>query len=76
MQPIRNIITTLVGDHPGTIPVHFGQIPISSSREDVKEKKFTHNAWQTTHDDGQRPITIAHPEHLVLRWVKKLKIVL
>jgi len=25
----------LVGDHPGTIPVEFGQIPISSSREDV-----------------------------------------
>jgi len=24
----------LVGDHPGTIPVGFGQISISSSRED------------------------------------------
>jgi len=25
----------LVGDHPGTIPVEFGQITISGSREDV-----------------------------------------
>jgi len=26
---------TSVGDHPGTIPVEFSQIPISRSREDV-----------------------------------------
>jgi len=26
---------TLIGDHPGIIPVKFGQIPISGSREDV-----------------------------------------
>jgi len=32
MQPIRTI---LLGDHPGTIPVEFGQITISGSREDV-----------------------------------------
>jgi len=25
----------LIGDHPGIIPVKFGQIPISGSREDV-----------------------------------------
>jgi len=25
----------VVSDHPGIIPVKFGQIPISSSREDV-----------------------------------------
>jgi len=25
-----------------------------------------------TTDDGQRPVTIAHPEHFVLRWAKKL----
>ena len=24
-------------------------------------------ARRTTHDDGQRPVTIAHPEHFVLR---------
>jgi len=35
MQPIRTIWTIVVGDHPGTIPVQFGQIPISGSREDV-----------------------------------------
>jgi len=35
MQPIRTILTILVGDHQGTIPVEFGQITISSSREDV-----------------------------------------
>jgi len=28
-------------------------------------------ARRTTHD-GQRPITIAHPEHFVLRWAKTL----
>jgi len=29
MQPIRTIWTILVGDHAVTIPVKFGQIPIS-----------------------------------------------
>ena len=27
--------------------------------------------WRTMTDDGQRPVTIAHPEHFVLRWAKK-----
>jgi len=36
MQPIRTIWTTLVGDHPGIIPVKFGQNPMSGFRgEDV-----------------------------------------
>jgi len=35
MQPTATVWTTLIGDHPGTIPVKFGQIPISGSREDV-----------------------------------------
>jgi len=35
MQPIRTIWKRFVGDHPGTIPVEFGQIPISGSREAV-----------------------------------------
>jgi len=26
---------TLIGDHPGIVPVKFGQIPISGSREEV-----------------------------------------
>jgi len=35
MQLIRTIWTISVKDHPGTIPVEFGQIPISGSREEV-----------------------------------------
>jgi len=35
MQPIRTIWTISIGDHIGTIPVEFGKIPISGSREDV-----------------------------------------
>jgi len=35
MQPTETVWTTLIGDHPGIIPVEFGQIPISGSREDV-----------------------------------------
>ena len=35
MQPTETIWTTLIGDHPGIIPVKFGPIPISGSREDV-----------------------------------------
>ena len=35
MQPTGTVWTNLIGDHPGIIPVKFGQIPISSSREDV-----------------------------------------
>ena len=35
MQPTGTVGTTLIGDHPGIIPVKFGQIPISGSREDV-----------------------------------------
>jgi len=31
----QNHLNILVGDHPGTIPVEFGQITISGSREDV-----------------------------------------
>jgi len=33
MQPIRIIWTILVGDHPGTIPVKFGQIQWAVSEE-------------------------------------------
>jgi len=35
MQPTGTLWTTLIGDHPGIIPVKFGQISISGSREDV-----------------------------------------
>jgi len=33
MTYLFNYWTILVGDHPGTIPVEFGQRPISGSRE-------------------------------------------
>jgi len=32
--PTGTVWTTLIGDHPGIIPVKFGKIPISGSRED------------------------------------------
>jgi len=35
MQPTGTVGTTLIRNHPGIIPVKFGQIPISGSREDV-----------------------------------------
>jgi len=35
MQPTGTVWTILIGDHPGIIPVKFGQIPISGSREDI-----------------------------------------
>ena len=35
MQPNRTVWKKLVEDHPGIIPVDFGQISISGSREKV-----------------------------------------
>jgi len=35
MQPTGTVWTNLIGDHPGIIPVEFGQITISGLREDV-----------------------------------------
>jgi len=35
MQPTGTVSTILIGNYPGIIPVKFGQIPISGSREDV-----------------------------------------
>ena len=37
----------------------------------VYARRTTHDARRTTTDDGQRPVTIAHHEHFVLRWAKK-----
>ena len=37
----------------------------------VYAQQTTHAARRTTSDDGQRPVTIAHHEHFVLRWAKK-----
>ena len=38
MQPTGTIWTTLGGDHPGIIPVEFGLISISGSREEVVKR--------------------------------------
>jgi len=35
MQPIKTIWTFLLEEQPGTIPVEFGRINLSGSREDV-----------------------------------------
>jgi len=35
MQPTKMVWTTLIGDHPGIIPLKFGQNPISGFRGDV-----------------------------------------
>ena len=35
MQPTGTIWTTLIGDHPGIIPVKFGQNPMSGFRGEV-----------------------------------------
>jgi len=50
MQPTGTVLTTLIGDHPGIIPVKFG----------VQVKKLTDDGQRTPHD-GQRMVTIAHP---------------
>jgi len=38
----------------------------------VYGRRTTHDGRRTTTDDGQRPVTIAHPEHKVLRWAKNV----
>jgi len=40
-------------------------------RKRCLSKKFLDDGRRTTDDDGQRPVTIAHPKHFVLRWAKK-----
>ena len=39
-------------------------------RKCLRKKLTTDDARRTTTHDGQRPVTIAHPEHFVLRWAK------
>jgi len=69
MQPIRTIWTILVGDHSVIIPVKFG---IKSNEWFQRIICLSKNVYarRTTTNDGQRPVTIAHPEHKVLRWAK------
>ena len=66
MQPTGTVWTTLIGDHPGIIPVKFGQNPISGFREDVVKKLLT-DAW-TPDIEGSQKLT----EHFMLRWAKNI----
>jgi len=38
--------------------------------KNVYARRTPHDPRRTMTDDGQRPVTIAHPEHFVLRWAK------
>jgi len=67
MQPIRTIWTTLVGDHPGIIPVKSKSNEWFQRRRCLSKKVYARRA---TDDDGQSPATIAHHKHFVLRWAK------
>ena len=40
--------------------------------KNVYARRTTDDGRRTTDDDGQRPVTIAHPEHFVLRWAKNV----
>jgi len=53
MQPTGTVLTTLIGDHPGIIPVKFGQNPMRGFRGDVVDAR-THART----DDGRR--TMGH----------------
>jgi len=56
MQPSGTVWTTLVEEHPGIIPVKFGQNPISGFRgEDVQGKKFTHDGRRTNAGHNSSP---------------------
>jgi len=50
-----------------TIPVKFGQSPENCFREDISVKLLTVDRRQTATNNGQKPITIAQREHIVLR---------
>jgi len=71
MQPTGTVWTTLIGDHQGTIPVTFGQNPISGFRGDVVLRKLW---WTHGRTDGRRTPDIEgsqkFTEHFVLRWAK------
>ena len=52
-QPTGPVWTTLIGDHPGSIPVKFGQNPISGFRVDAVLRNCWRNDGQT---DGRRTL--------------------
>jgi len=74
MQPTGTIWTTLVGDHPGIIPVKLSQNPMSGFRgEDVQVKKFTHDGRPTKTDHNSSPWAQKgelkmYRLHLIVEW--------
>jgi len=51
---------------------HFCEVWSKSNEWFQRRRCLSKNVYarRTTTDDGQRPVTIAHPEHFVLRWAK------
>jgi len=47
----------------------------SKSNERFQRRCLSKRSLCTPHDNGQRPVTIAHPEHFVLWWAKNTLIV-
>ena len=66
MQPTGTVWTTLIEDHPGIIPVKFGQNPLSGFRGDV----FKRNCWRTDGRTHGRRTPDIEGSHFVLRWAK------
>ena len=54
-KKIFESFTTLIGDHPGIIPVKFGQNPISGFRGDVVEEIVDARTHART-DDGRQTL--------------------
>jgi len=67
-QPTGTIWTTLVGDHLGIIPVKFGK---NLMRGFQRRRCLSKKVYARRKTTDKEPITIAHPEHFVLRWAKK-----
>ena len=72
MQPTRTIGTTCRGpprDH--SCDVWSKSNELFQRRRCLSKKVYArrtmHDSRRTTTDDGQRPVTIAHPKHFVLR---------
>jgi len=60
MQPNGTVWTTLVGDHPGIIPVTFGKNPMSGLRGEVilmKENEHMHT--QATENIVSQKLTLS-----------------
>jgi len=69
MQPTETVWTTSIGDHPGIIPVQFGQNPISGSEEILFKEIVDGRTDGRTHvrtDDGRRTMG----QHKSSHWAR------